>query len=203
MAKTMKSVPPMSPTVFSEMYSERMAPPATAPAVATVCATMAPVATLTGFWAAARAIVERKERSPNSAAKTNTKVCTTSPKAPGAASPLFSDASNSARASSASSSSPPFSSSSMLSASLRVRYPKYANARHATTSSNGTPTGLAPKTDGTTWKTWPSATLMKVITTRAPTAPTKAMLLENLALSNAAMKKVLSPSSDTKMSEKA
>jgi hypothetical protein len=29
------------------MYSDKIAPPATAPAVATTCATMAPVATLT------------------------------------------------------------------------------------------------------------------------------------------------------------
>jgi hypothetical protein len=42
--------------------------------VAVECAAMAPVATERGFCAAPRAMVERKERSPNSAANTREKI---------------------------------------------------------------------------------------------------------------------------------
>ena len=43
--------------------------------VADACAKMAPEATPNGFCAAPRAIVVRKDRSPNSAANTNENVC--------------------------------------------------------------------------------------------------------------------------------
>ena len=73
-AKTRKSEPAINPTTFSLMYLAMYDPPATAMRVAAAWAAMAPVATLTGFCAAPKAIVERNERSPNSAAKTRPKV---------------------------------------------------------------------------------------------------------------------------------
>jgi hypothetical protein len=47
--------------------------------VAVPCAAMAPVATDMGFCAAPRAMVERKDRSPNSAANTSEKICSSVP----------------------------------------------------------------------------------------------------------------------------
>lgn len=49
-------------------------PPDTAIPVATPWAAMAPTQTLTGFWAADNAMVDRNDRSPNSAAKTSVKI---------------------------------------------------------------------------------------------------------------------------------
>ena len=59
-------------TVFSHIGISRYC--RTSP-VAEACATIAPVATPKGFWAAPKAIVVRKDRSPNSAAKTKENVC--------------------------------------------------------------------------------------------------------------------------------
>lgn len=75
-ANTRKSVPPMIPITFSDKYLAKTAPPETAMPVATACAAMAPAATLTGFWAADSAMVDKNDRSPNSAAKTNPKILT-------------------------------------------------------------------------------------------------------------------------------
>lgn len=74
MAKTKNSVPEMMPITFSEMYLAKTDPPPTAIPVATPCAAIAPPATDTGFCAADRAMVERNDRSPNSAANTKAKV---------------------------------------------------------------------------------------------------------------------------------
>ena len=60
----------MIPMTFSDKYLAKTAPPETAIPVATACAAMAPAATLTGFCAADRAMVDKNDRSPNSAAKT-------------------------------------------------------------------------------------------------------------------------------------
>jgi hypothetical protein len=73
-ANTRKRPPATIPMRFSLMYFDRMAPEATAMPVAVACAPTAPAATEKGFWAAPRAMVERKERSPNSAAKTSEKI---------------------------------------------------------------------------------------------------------------------------------
>ena len=70
----MKSVPPIIPITFSDRYLARAAPPDTAIPVATAWAAMAPAATLTGFCAADKAMVDKKDRSPNSAAKTKPKI---------------------------------------------------------------------------------------------------------------------------------
>ena len=64
----------MIPIALSDRYLAMTAPPATAIPVAMAWAAIAPPATLTGFWAADRAIVERKDRSPNSAANTRPKI---------------------------------------------------------------------------------------------------------------------------------
>lgn len=64
----------MYPITFSETYLARTPPPSTAIPVAIAWAAIAPPATLIGFCAADRAIVARKERSPNSAAKTKANV---------------------------------------------------------------------------------------------------------------------------------
>ena len=69
-ANIMKRVPPMIPMTFSDKYFAKTAPPETAIAVATAWAAIAPAATLTGFCAADKAMVDKKDRSPNSAAKT-------------------------------------------------------------------------------------------------------------------------------------
>jgi hypothetical protein len=73
-AKTMKRDPPMIPITRSDRYLATTAPPETAIPVATAWAAMAPAATLAGFWAAERAIVDRKLLSPNSAANTSPKM---------------------------------------------------------------------------------------------------------------------------------
>lgn len=65
------------PITLSDKYFATTAPPDTAIPVATACAAIAPVATLKGFCAADKAIVERKERSPNSAANTRPKILKT------------------------------------------------------------------------------------------------------------------------------
>ena len=64
----------MYPISFSLKYLDRNAPEATAIPVAVACAPTAPAATETGLLAAPSAMVERKERSPNSAAKTSEKI---------------------------------------------------------------------------------------------------------------------------------
>ena len=74
MANTMNNTPPMMPMTFSDRYLARTAPPDTAIPVATAWAAIAPAATLKGFCAAERAMVDRKDRSPNSAAKTKPKM---------------------------------------------------------------------------------------------------------------------------------
>lgn len=73
-AKTKNSVPLTRPITFSDIYLAMYEPPYTASPVASPCAAIAPPATLNGFCAALRAIVERKDLSPNSAAKTRPKV---------------------------------------------------------------------------------------------------------------------------------
>lgn len=70
----MNNDPPIYPTVFSDMYFARALPEATAIPVARACAAIPPAATETGFCAALNAIVEIKDRSPNSAAKTSPNV---------------------------------------------------------------------------------------------------------------------------------
>ena len=64
----------MYPITFSEIYFATYDPPATAIPVATACAAIAPTATETGFCAALNAIVDKKDLSPNSAAKTSPNV---------------------------------------------------------------------------------------------------------------------------------
>ena len=64
---------------FSEMYFETYAPPETAMPVATAWAAIAPTATLIGFCAADKAIVEINDRSPNSAANTKPRILITWP----------------------------------------------------------------------------------------------------------------------------
>ena len=64
---------------FSEIYLATYDPPATAIPVAIAWAAIAPTATETGFCAALKAIVDKKERSPNSAANTKPKVLITLP----------------------------------------------------------------------------------------------------------------------------
>ena len=66
----MKRVPPMSPMTFSDKYLATTAPPETAIPVAAAWAAIAPAATLTGFCAADKAMVDKKDLSPNSAANT-------------------------------------------------------------------------------------------------------------------------------------
>ena len=73
-AKTINNDPPMYPITFSDKYFDKNAPPSTAIPVAVAWAAIAPIATETGFWAAPRAIVDKNDRSPNSAAKTNEKI---------------------------------------------------------------------------------------------------------------------------------
>ena len=73
-ANTMKRLPPIKPITFSERYLEIYAPPITAMPVAIPCAAIEPPATANGFCAALRAIVDKKERSPNSAANTRANV---------------------------------------------------------------------------------------------------------------------------------
>ena len=75
MANTMNKLPPIIPMTFSLKYLDNNTPPATATPVAVACAAMAPVATASGFIAALSAIVEKKERSPISAANTSPNVC--------------------------------------------------------------------------------------------------------------------------------
>ena len=62
---------------FSDKYLATTEPPETAIPVATAWAAVAPTATLTGFCAADRAMVDRNDRSPNSAAKTKPKILKT------------------------------------------------------------------------------------------------------------------------------
>ena len=73
-AKTMNRTPPMIPMTFSDRYFAKTAPPETAIPVATAWAAIAPAATLAGFCAAERAMVDKNDRSPNSAAKTKPKM---------------------------------------------------------------------------------------------------------------------------------
>ena len=73
-ANTKNSSPPIIPKTLSGTYLAMYAPPMTAMPVATACAAIAPVATLTGFCAAERAMVAMKDRSPNSAANTRAKM---------------------------------------------------------------------------------------------------------------------------------
>lgn len=137
-ANTKKSVPPMIPMTRSERYLATYDPPSTATPVATACAAMAPAATETGFCAADSAMVERKDRSPNSAANTSPKMLAIAPN-PNLDPSLIACPSTASCASSNSSSRPDFPSplSSMASASLSVLMPKNANANTAAISSSG------------------------------------------------------------------
>jgi hypothetical protein len=74
MANIKKRVPPIIPITFSDKYFATTAPPETAIPVATAWAAIAPTATLYGFCAADKAMVDRKDLSPNSAANTNPKM---------------------------------------------------------------------------------------------------------------------------------
>lgn len=73
-ANTRNKVPEIIPITLSEIYLASTPPPKTAIPVATAWAAMAPTATLKGFCAADNAMVDKKERSPNSAAKTRPNV---------------------------------------------------------------------------------------------------------------------------------
>jgi hypothetical protein len=64
----------MMPITLSDRYLATTAPPETAIPVATACAATAPPATLIGFWAADKAMVDRNDLSPNSAANTSPKM---------------------------------------------------------------------------------------------------------------------------------
>ena len=70
----MNNEPPMKPITRSDIYLAITPPPKTAIPVAAACAAIAPPATLTGFCAADKAIVDKKDRSPNSAANTKVKI---------------------------------------------------------------------------------------------------------------------------------
>lgn len=57
--------------------------------------------------------------------------------------------------------------------------------------------------EGMAWKTWPMSTEMTVMTDRAAMEPVKEMSRDVFMASRPAMKKVLSPISDTNTREKA
>lgn len=83
---------------------------------------------------------------------------------------------------------------------LRVFNPKYEKAATATHWSNLKP---PPSPCGMAWKACPMSTEMIVIIDKAAIDPVKEISLEVFMASKPAMKKVLSPISDTKTSEKA
>ena len=56
---------------------------------------------------------------------------------------------------------------------------------------------------GTAWNTWPMTTEMAVISASAPAQPANVSSFDARAARSAAMKNVLSPISDTKMSDEA
>mmetsp|Transcript_9495 Transcript_9495/g.23912 ORF Transcript_9495/g.23912 Transcript_9495/m.23912 type:complete len:254 (+) Transcript_9495:579-1340(+) len=166
---------------------------------------------------ALKAAAEMKDRSPISAAKTRTKACNTSGgKMIEAAPPpeIHAGSADSLTASSASSfSSRSEPSSSMFHASVRSFTPKKPKAKMEQRSSMG-----MPPASGTEWKSWPMPTASPVITASAAMAPPKVSTFwfppcpswppawppeAPPAAKIAAMKKVLSPISDTKVRRKA
>mmetsp|Transcript_37331 Transcript_37331/g.83060 ORF Transcript_37331/g.83060 Transcript_37331/m.83060 type:complete len:203 (-) Transcript_37331:617-1225(-) len=186
--------------VRSLTYLDAMAPPTTAMPVAIACPAIAPVATPTGFWAAPRAMVASIDLSPHSAMKM--RVATSKKALTGELRlmrPLVS-ACFTASSASAISSSALSSPSSLLSPSRSARTPK--NTSSAMPASSPTGTELL-RASGTLEKTAPMATDTTVMTPREASDPKNEMALPTFMASRAAMKKVLSPISLKKMSEKA
>lgn len=83
---------------------------------------------------------------------------------------------------------------------LSVFSPKYEKARTATHWSNLKPPA---RPDGIAWNTWPIKTEIMVITDNAAIEPVKEMSLDVFMANKPAMKKVLSPISETNTREKA
>eukprot|EP00199_Chlamydomonas_sp_CCMP681_P005784 CAMPEP_0119107488 /NCGR_PEP_ID=MMETSP1180-20130426/10517_1 /TAXON_ID=3052 ORGANISM="Chlamydomonas cf sp, Strain CCMP681" /NCGR_SAMPLE_ID=MMETSP1180 /ASSEMBLY_ACC=CAM_ASM_000741 /LENGTH=231 /DNA_ID=CAMNT_0007092989 /DNA_START=601 /DNA_END=1296 /DNA_ORIENTATION=- len=159
---------------------------------------MAPAATPTGFCAAPNAMVASIDLSPHSAMKMRDATCKNA--CIGLASRRTSAAFTASSASACSSSilaGPP---SLALSPSFSDLIPKKTSMAMPASSPTG---NVLFKTSGTLLKKAPMPTLMTVMTDKDVKEPMKDVHLPSLAASNAAMKKVLSPISEKKISEKA
>mmetsp|Transcript_39084 Transcript_39084/g.93376 ORF Transcript_39084/g.93376 Transcript_39084/m.93376 type:complete len:237 (+) Transcript_39084:162-872(+) len=191
-AKQRKSTPPAVTTMRSEMCSASTRPPSTASVVQHEWPMMPPSVTPKGSLAAASAMVEIWDRSPHSARKVSVKAWMAM------AQLFFSLALLSLRLCSTSSSSslgptpPPL--RSIWKASRRSLMPKYTKSPTAAQCvySRGISFG----------STRPMVALSAVMAASAPAAPKKTARRSCRMASSAAMKKVLSPSSVTRIIRK-
>mmetsp|Transcript_27571 Transcript_27571/g.70240 ORF Transcript_27571/g.70240 Transcript_27571/m.70240 type:complete len:264 (-) Transcript_27571:390-1181(-) len=201
-AKSRNSTPDAMLIVFSLTCLDASAPPSTAMPVAMACPTIAPEATPTGFWAAPSAMVASMDLSPHSAMKMRVAVSKNALSGdPLRTLPLCSASLTASSASAISSSAPPPASpSSAFSPSLSARMPKKMSSAMPASSPTGT---LDLRASGTLEKTAPMATLMTVMMESEVSDPANEIHLPSFMASRAAMKNVLSPISDRKMSENA